>query len=239
MAEDAKPVSLYRLCVVYVARTIDKLCSAHEDIYGSVLPLNVCKDLVRESWKEQYFAPLYHLLKYRVSPEELRYIEYRLPTAILSRLPKHVRESPDYLRKLVELTLVGVVNEDHRRMVEVLGHQDHQRWVARRPLDARQQAQIRVSENSTEICKPMPPFAPPVDGTLYQLMTRQQLLESEMLFDQRITKWSVFNTLRRQLWKQMAKITCITDALLPFLKCFQMNLSDFTACNLRRLLQSM
>ncbi|KAH8018568.1 hypothetical protein MRX96_018986 [Rhipicephalus microplus] len=85
----------------------------------------------------------------------------------------------------------------------------------------------------------MPPFALPMDGTLYQLMTRQQLLESEILFDQRITEWSGFNMLHGQLWKQMVKITCITDALLPFLKCFQMNLSDFAACNLGRLLQSM
>ncbi|KAL3250203.1 hypothetical protein MRX96_055593 [Rhipicephalus microplus] len=239
MAAHVEPVSLYRLCVVYVARTTDRFCSAHEDIYGSALPLNVCEDLVRESWKQQYFASLYRLLKYRSSPEELRYIEYRLPTSILSRLPKQVRESPDYLRKLVELTLVGVANEEDRRMVEVVGHQAHLRWVTRRQLDARQQAQIRVSENSTEIFKPMPPFAPPMDGTLYQLMTQQQLLESEMLFDQRITKWSVFNMLRGQLWKQMVKITCITDAQLPFLKYFQMNLSDFTACNLGRLLQSM
>ncbi|KAH8020030.1 hypothetical protein HPB51_023905 [Rhipicephalus microplus] len=188
MAEHKYPVSLYRLCVVYVSGYIHTLCPAHGDIFGSALPLNVCEDLVRQSWKQQNFASLYHLLKHRSSPAELRYIEYCLPTAIPSRLPKFVRETPDYLRELVELTLVGVANEDDRRRVEVLGHQAHLRWVSRRRFSARQQAQIPVSENSMEICKPMLPFPPPMDGTLYQLMTHQQLLESEMCFDQRITR---------------------------------------------------
>ncbi|KAL3250201.1 hypothetical protein MRX96_055591 [Rhipicephalus microplus] len=142
MAEHKYPVSLYRLCVVYVSGNIHTLCSARGDIFGSALPLNVCEDLVRQSWKEQNFASWYHVLKHRLSPEELRYIEYRLPTAILSRLPKFVRETPDYLRELVELTLVGVANEDDRRRVEVFGHQAHQRWVPRRRLSAKQQAQI-------------------------------------------------------------------------------------------------
>ncbi|KAL3245633.1 hypothetical protein MRX96_058165 [Rhipicephalus microplus] len=83
----------------------------------------------------------------------------------------------------------------------------------------------------------MPPFPLLMNGTLYQLMTRKQLLESEMFFDRRITEWSGFNMLHGQLWEQMVKIPCITDVLLPFFNGFKLNLSDFTAYNLGRLLQ--
>ncbi|KAH8018567.1 hypothetical protein MRX96_018987 [Rhipicephalus microplus] len=127
MSEHKFPASLYRLCIVYVSGNIDTLCPAHEDKFGSAFPLNVSKDLVGQSLKQQNLASLYHLLKHCLSPKGLRYIEYRLPTAILSRLPKFVRESPDYLRELVELTLVGVANEDDRRMIEVFGHHAHLR----------------------------------------------------------------------------------------------------------------
>ncbi|KAL3245751.1 hypothetical protein MRX96_058277 [Rhipicephalus microplus] len=238
MAERKSPVSLYRLCVVYVSGNIDTFCPAHEDIFASAFPLNVSNDLVWQSWKQRNFISLYHLLKHRLSPDGLRYIEYRLSTAILSRLPKLVCESPEYLRRLVELTLVGVENEHDRRMVEVLGQQAPLRWVTQRPLNARQQAQIRVTENSVEICEPMSPFPPLKDGIFYQLMTRQELLESEISFEQRITESPQFDLLHGMLWEQMVKIPFLTDAPLPFLKGFKLNLSDFTACSLGRLLQS-
>ncbi|KAL3190338.1 hypothetical protein MRX96_019409 [Rhipicephalus microplus] len=97
MVEHMSLVSLYRLCVVYVSTNIHSLCPAHEDMFASALPLNVSKDLVAQSLKHENFASLYDLLKHRLSYNMLRYTEHRLPMAILSRLPRLVREAPSFL----------------------------------------------------------------------------------------------------------------------------------------------
>ncbi|KAL3190337.1 hypothetical protein MRX96_019410 [Rhipicephalus microplus] len=74
-------------------------------MFASTFPLNVSKDLGAQSLKHQNFASLYHLLKYRLSCNRLRYIEHRLPIVILSPLFRLVREAPWYLRQLDELSL--------------------------------------------------------------------------------------------------------------------------------------
>ncbi|KAL3226818.1 hypothetical protein MRX96_024645 [Rhipicephalus microplus] len=133
MANRKSPASLYCLCVVYVSENIHSFCAVNEDIFASAFPLGVSKDLVVQSLKQQNFTSLYHLLKDRLSRDGLRYIEYRLPVAILSRLPRHVREDLGYFKRLVELSLDGVVNEYNRRMVEMVCQQAHLWLVTQRP----------------------------------------------------------------------------------------------------------
>ncbi|KAL3180079.1 hypothetical protein MRX96_037464 [Rhipicephalus microplus] len=173
MANRKSPASLYRLCVIYVSDNIHSLCPANEDIFASAFPLGVSKDLVVQALKQQNFTSLYHLLKHHLSREGLRYIEHRLPVAILSRLPRLVRETPAYLKHLVELSLDGVVNEDNRRMVEMLCQQAGLRLVTQRPRNVPDRPHVQVTENCNYLCKS--PFSlPPVAyDRLNQLMTRQ------------------------------------------------------------------
>ncbi|KAH7982270.1 hypothetical protein HPB52_003559 [Rhipicephalus sanguineus] len=238
MAKRKSPVSLYRLCVVYVSDTIDSLCPADEDIFASAFPLHVSKDLVVQSLKQQNFTSLYHLLKHRLSRDGLRYIEHRLPTAILSRLPRLVRETPAPGKHLVELLLVGTMNEDDRRLVEVPGQLPHLRRVTRCTRNITDRAQVPVAENRREFCKPSFWNQRVADGSFYQLVACQQLLASEMYFDQPVTVWSSFDLLYGLSCQQTAKIPFLAQALHAFPEGCKLNIVEYIARSLGPRLQS-
>ncbi|KAH7982269.1 hypothetical protein HPB52_003558 [Rhipicephalus sanguineus] len=238
MAKRKSPVSLYRLCVVYVSDTIHSLCPADEDIFASAFPLHVSKDLVVQSLKQQNFTSLYHLLKHRLSRDGLRYIEHRLPTAILSRLPRLVRETPALGKHLVELLLVGTMNEDDRRLVEVPGQLPHLRRVTRCPRNVTNRAQVPVAENCRELCKPSFWNQRVADGSFYQLVACQHLLASEMCFDQPVTVWSSFDLLYGLPCQQTAKIPFLAQALHAFSEGCKLNIVEYIARSLVPRLQS-
>ncbi|KAL3223416.1 hypothetical protein MRX96_027588 [Rhipicephalus microplus] len=94
-------------------------------------------------------------------------------------------------RQAVELSLVGVVNDNECSVVELLGQQGYLRWVTCGPLNFTDHAQRRVTEKS-HLNNSTFPFRPAKAGRLCQLITDQQLLESEMCFHHCITGWSIF-----------------------------------------------
>ncbi|KAH8030811.1 hypothetical protein HPB51_011855 [Rhipicephalus microplus] len=238
MANCKSPAFLCRLCVVYVSENVHSLCPANEDIFASACPLGVSKDLVVQSLKQQNFTSLYHLLKHRLSRDGLRYIEYRLLVAILSRLPRLVRENLGYFKHLAELSLDGVVNECNRRMVEMLCQQAHLRLVTQRPRNVPDRPQVQVAENCNHLRKLSLSFPPVADGGLYQLMTRQRLLESETCMVRRITVRSPFDLLRGLPREQRVTVSFLPKLPLPFPGDCQLNFTDLTPCSVRRTLQS-
>ncbi|KAL3180082.1 hypothetical protein MRX96_037466 [Rhipicephalus microplus] len=155
MANRKFPASLYRLCVVYVAENVHSLCPANEETFASAFPLGVSKDLVVQFLKQQNFTSLYHLIKHLLSRNGLRYIEHRFPVAILSRLPRLVRETPDYLKHLVELSL-------GRRCEPRQQENGRDALPTGRPAVGHAMSAQRPR--------------PPSDDRLYHLMTRQHLL---------------------------------------------------------------
>ncbi|KAL1432068.1 hypothetical protein MTO96_013425 [Rhipicephalus appendiculatus] len=157
--------------------------------------------------------------------------------AILSRLPKLVREAPSYCKQLVELSLVGVTNEDDRSLVQGLGQLPHLRLVTQCPRSVTDHAQVPVAENCKELCKPTFPIQRVTDGRLY-LVARQQLLESEMCFDQCLIVWSSFDLLDGLPCEETVKIPFLTKALLPFPEGYNMNFVDYIARSLGRMLLS-
>ncbi|KAH7951514.1 hypothetical protein HPB52_010261 [Rhipicephalus sanguineus] len=227
MAKRKFPVSLYRLRVVSVSDTIHSLWPAHEDIFANAFPLHVSKDLVVQSFKQQIYTSLHHLPKRRLSRNGLRYIEHRLPTAILSRRPRLVREAPSHCMPLVELSLVGTMSEDDRSLVDVLiGQLPHLRRVTQCRRNVTDHAQVPVAE---ELSKPTFSKERVTDSSLYQLVTCQRLLESEMCFDQRITVWSSFDLLRGLPCQQTAKIPFLTKAALCFPEGCKLSLVEYMA----------
>ncbi|KAL3180081.1 hypothetical protein MRX96_037465 [Rhipicephalus microplus] len=216
MVNRKSPASLYRFCVVFVAENVHSLCPANEDIFARAFPLG-----------------------HRLSRDGLRYIEHRLPVAILSRLPRLVRETPDYLKHLVELSLDGVVNEDNRRMVEMLCQQAGLRLVTQRPRNVPDRPQVQVTENCNYLCKS--PFSlPPVAyDRLYQLMTRQHLLEGEKCLVRRMTAWSSFDLRHGLLREQRVTVSFLSKLLLSLLlEDCQLNFTFHIPCSVRRMLQS-
>ncbi|KAH8018473.1 hypothetical protein HPB51_007662 [Rhipicephalus microplus] len=238
MANRKFPASLYRLCVVYVAENVHSLCPANEETFARAFPLGVSKDLVVQSLKQQNFTSLYHLIKHLLSRNGLRYIEHRFPVAILSRLPGLVRETPDYLKHLVELSLDGVVNQDNRRMVEMLCQQAGLRLVTQRPRNVPDRPQVQVSENCNHLCKSPFSFPPVANDRLYHLMTRQHLLESEMCLVRRITVRSPFDLRHGLLLEQRVTVSFLAKLLLPLPEDCQLNFAFYNPCSVRRMLQS-
>ncbi|KAH7961909.1 hypothetical protein HPB52_013270 [Rhipicephalus sanguineus] len=238
MAKRMSIVSLYRVCVAYVSNTIHSLCPLHEDIFASTLPLHVSKDLVVQSFKQQNFTSLYHPRKHRLSRNGRRYIEHRLPTAILSRLRRLVREAPSHCRQLVEPSLVGTMSQDDMSLVEVLGQLLHLRLVTQYPRIVTDCAQLPVTENCKELCKPTFSNQRDTDGSLYQLVTCEQLLESEMCLDQRLAVRLSFHLLHALPCQQMVNIPFLNEAQLSFPEGCKLNLIEYIACSLGPMLQS-
>ncbi|KAL3197431.1 hypothetical protein MRX96_044901 [Rhipicephalus microplus] len=218
----------------HIHRNVHFLGPVHQDIFADALPLNVSKDFKVQLLKQQNFTSLCHLLKHRLSRNGIRYIEHRLPMAILTRWPRPMREAPCYFRKPVELLLVRVVIEDDRSVVVVLAQEAHLRRVVQRPPNRTDHAEVRF----IEFCKSTLTLRPATDGRLYKLVTRQQLLESEMCFQHCITVWSPFDLLQGLACGQMMKILFLTKVLVAESQSQKRNLVDYTACSLVRMLQS-
>ncbi|KAL1426398.1 hypothetical protein MTO96_003405 [Rhipicephalus appendiculatus] len=106
------------------------------------------------------------------------------------------------------------------------------------PRKVTDHAEAPVAENSKELCKPTFSNERVTDGSFYQRVTWQQLLESEMGFDQRITVWSSFDLLRRLPCQQTVKIPFLTKALPSFPDGCKLNLDEYITRNLGPMLPS-
>ncbi|KAH8036649.1 hypothetical protein HPB51_003242 [Rhipicephalus microplus] len=222
------------VAIVYVSSNVYFLGPVHQDIFADALTLNVSKYFKVQLLKQQNFTSLCHLLKHRLSRNGLRYIEHRLPMAIITRRPRLMREAPCYFMKPVELLLICVMIEDDRSVVVILAQEAHLRRVVQRPPNGTDHAEVRV----IELCKSTLTLRPATDGRLYKLVTRQQLLESEMCFQHCITVWSPFDLIQGLACGQMMKILFLTKVLVAESHSQKRNLVDYTACSLVRMLQS-
>uniref|UniRef100_A0A1E1X614 Putative leucine rich repeat some n=1 Tax=Amblyomma aureolatum TaxID=187763 RepID=A0A1E1X614_9ACAR len=237
------PKPLYRLCVVYVAGTIQSLCPAHDDAVASVFPPHVSEDLVDalQSYKQSNFTSLHHLLTHRLRRIRLSFIDCHLPIDKPSRLPRLLRQISEHGKQLVDLSLVGAVHQDDATLVEALCKLPRLRRLTLCLCNVTDRVVCSIAEHCRELSELKLSGQRVTDESLYLLVAcsqlRSLLLESDMCFDPRISVASSFHLLRGLPHLQTLKIPFLTEALLLFPEGCKLSLVEYMERGLSPLLQ--
>ncbi|KAL3200903.1 hypothetical protein MRX96_043258 [Rhipicephalus microplus] len=154
--------------------------------FTSIFPLNTCKELVKQSLKQQNFTSLYHLLPQRLSLKWLRSNKYRLTTAVLAQLPRFQCGALCSFRQPVELSLIAIVNGMTRAWLRYSTSRSIYGGTAT-STQSHSPRSLVASKRREKLCSQTMPLLPVTNGRLNHHVTGQEFLESAMCFGYCIT----------------------------------------------------